>query len=207
MPGVGVGLIPVGRETNRAPLSSARGWCGSPQRESRHPNGSHAHRSNTIAVQVVVLGNAAGSARRSRRPCRTSPRYVAELFQHGVHIGLDVAGAAGVAVPVPGAAHVGRSIDTARFRTKLAPAAACQPHSTPPADDRHVDRVDEWLARECSPSTQRVLGEIGELARIATYGAIPRRKSPRPRSSAYFCAARLRRTRSQPPQSSLVPVP
>ena len=75
-----------------------------------------------VAVQVVVLGDAL-AVREDLGALGVFLRGdVAELFQQrDVHVGLDVAGDSRIAIPVPGAAHVGRPVDQPHaFDTELA---------------------------------------------------------------------------------------
>ena len=70
-------------------------------------------------------------------------RYVAEfLQQRHVHIRLDVTCDAGVAVPVPGAAHVGGLVDEPDvLHSKLTQPHAGQQPAEPGADDCDVNLV------------------------------------------------------------------
>ena len=119
-----------------------------------------------FAVQIVVLGDAP-AVREDLRALGVLLRGdVAEfLQQRDVHIGLDVAGDPRVAVPVPGATHVGRPVDQPHtLDTQLAQPRTRQQAAEAGADDRHVNLVGERVAREFSVHPG-VLGEPGELAR------------------------------------------
>ena len=119
-----------------------------------------------IAIQIVVLGDAL-AMRKDLGSLGVFVRGdVAELFQQrDVHIGLDVAGDPRIAIPVPGAAHVGRPVDQPHtVDTELAQPRSRQQPAEAGADDRHVDLVGQRLAREC-PVHPGVLGEPGELTR------------------------------------------
>ena len=74
-------------------------------------------------------------------------RDVAELLeQRHVHVRLDVTGDARVAVPVPGAAHVGRLVDQPHaVDAELAQPRARQQSAEAGTDDRHVDLVGQRL--------------------------------------------------------------
>ena len=65
-----------------------------------------------IAIQVVMLGDALAVREDLGSLGVFIRRDVAELLQQrDVHVGLDVAGDPRIPIPVPGAAHVGRSVD------------------------------------------------------------------------------------------------
>jgi len=75
--------------------------------------------------------------------------HVLELFeQRKVDVGLDVAGQARVAVPVPGAAEVAALLEDAEvLHPALAQARPGQEAAEAAADQRQVDLVGEGLAR------------------------------------------------------------
>ena len=119
-----------------------------------------------IAIQVVVLGDAL-AVREDLGSLGVFVRGdVAELLQQrDVHIGLDVAGDPRIPIPIPRAAHIGRSVDQSHtFDAELAqPRSRQQPPEARP-DDGHVDLVGQRLAREL-PIGPGVIGELGELTR------------------------------------------
>ncbi len=92
-------------------------------------------------------------------------RHVADLLeQRQVGVGLDVAGDARVAVPVPGAAEVrGRVDDADVLDAGLAQPRAGQQPPEAAADHQHLDLVEERLALEAGLRVG-VVEEVGELA-------------------------------------------
>ena len=118
-----------------------------------------------VAVEVVVLGDAPAVREDLRALGVFFGGHVAELLQQRhVHVGLDVAGDPRIAVPVPGAAHVGRPVDQPHaFDAELAQPRPRQQPAEAGADDRHVDLVGERFADEI-PVRPRVFGEPGEFA-------------------------------------------
>ena len=75
-------------------------------------------------------------------------RHVADLFeQRQVHVRLDVARCARVAVPVPGAAEVAALLDHADVvDARLAQPGAGEQAAEAAADDQHLDLVGQRLA-------------------------------------------------------------
>ena len=92
-------------------------------------------------------------------------RHVAELFeQRQIRVGLDVAGDARVAVPVPGAAEVARRIDHADvLDARLAQPRARQQAAEAAADHHHLDLVRERRAREARLGVG-IVEVVGEAA-------------------------------------------
>ena len=119
-----------------------------------------------VAIQVVVLGDAPAVREDLGALGVFLAGDVAELLQQrDVHIGLDVAGDPRIPIPIPGAAHVGGSVDQPHaFDTELTQPRSGQQSTESGADDGHVDLVGQRFAREF-PVDPGVLGEPGELAR------------------------------------------
>ncbi len=90
-------------------------------------------------------------------------RHVADLLeQRQVGIRLDVAGDAGVAIPVPGAAEVaGRIDDTDALDTRLAQPRSRQQPAEAAADDRNLHVVEQRRAGEARRDI-RVVEVMGE---------------------------------------------
>ena len=141
-----------------------------------------------VAVQVVVLGDAPAVRQDLRALGVLLGGDVAELLeQRHVHVGLDVTRDARVAVPVPGAAHVGRLVDQPHARRRRAGAAA-RPSAVRRIRHRRSPRRRRRSAaagRNARPPTGLRRMPANRPA-ISTYCAIPSGRSRRSRSSAYF---------------------
>ena len=103
-----------------------------------------------VVVEAVVFGDAAAVGEDLRRVAELARRQVAELFQQRqIGVGLDIAGRARVAVPVPGAAEIGALFDHANiFDTGFPQPRAGQQAAQPAADDRHFHLVLERIPND-----------------------------------------------------------
>ncbi len=119
-----------------------------------------------IAVQVVVLCDSLAVREDFRALGVLFGGDVAKFFeQRHIHVRLDVAGDARIAVPVPGAAHVGGLVDQPHTSdTELAQPRPGQQPTESSSNDRHVHLVGKWLAREMRVGP-RIFGEPGESTR------------------------------------------
>ena len=118
-----------------------------------------------VAVEVELLADGAAVLQDLRRAAVLLLRDVADLLeQRQVDVRLDVAGGAGIAVPVPGAAEVAALLDHADvFDAGLAQARAGEQPAEAAADDDDIDLVGQRLALEARLDV-RVLDEVRELA-------------------------------------------
>lgn len=91
-------------------------------------------------------------------------RQIANLLQQRhIDVRLDIAGDAGVSVPVPGAADVGRLVDQPDVGDAEFPQPGTGKQTAEPgADDRDVDLVGDRLTRfgRTRPRVGRETGEI-----------------------------------------------
>ena len=94
-----------------------------------------------------MLGDAPAVRQDLRPLCVPLGGDVAQLLkQRHVYVGLDVTRDARVAVPVPGAAHVGRLVDQPHaVDAELAQSRARQQSAEAGTDHRHVDVVGQRL--------------------------------------------------------------
>src|SRR5438105_2427939 len=102
------------------------------------------------ALGVFLLGDVAGL-----------------LEQRHVDVGFGVAGQAGIAVPVPGAAEVGAALDDADVRgidTLLAQIGACREPAEAAAGNDRLDLADNGLARAVARRPWVAVVALGQLA-------------------------------------------
>ena len=209
MPGsLGFGLVSVGHGDELRPHLVAVVGPDDPAGSRCIPtNLLHIGLQARVAVQVIALGDAAAVRKDLRTLGVLVLGNVAEfLQQRDVHIGLDVAGDPRIAVPVPGAADVGRPVDQPdALHAEFAQPHAGQQPTEAGADDRHVHLVGERLAGEVPrpPTgrrrTRRTLPRSRRTAR-SRRAAIAGRAPPRTSGAARRC-----RTRTQHSRSSLDP--
>ena len=103
-----------------------------------------------IGVEVVLFGYGAAMGQNLRRACIFLCRHEADLFQQRqVDIALDVAGCAGIAVPVPGAAEVTALFDDPDVLDARFPQPRPGQQATKPAaHNYHLDLVGQRCAVE-----------------------------------------------------------
>ena len=118
-----------------------------------------------VAVEVELFADGPAVGEDLGRAAVLFVGDVADLLKQGqVDVGLDVAGGAGVAVPVPGAAEVAALLDhTDVFDAGFAQARAGQQAAESAADHSDVDVVSQGLSVEAGLDV-RVIDEVGELA-------------------------------------------
>ncbi len=99
-------------------------------------------------VQVIATGNGAAVLEDLPSLGVVTRRHVAHLVeQRQVVVRDDVARHAGIAVPVPGTAHVATSLDDAdRLDADLAQPCGCEQRREAAADEQHLDLVVDRFA-------------------------------------------------------------
>lgn len=119
-----------------------------------------------VAVQVVVAGDALTVREDLRTLGVFLGRHVTEfLQQRHVDVGLHVTGDAGIPIPVPGAADVGRLVDQANTsHAEFTQPGAGQQSTESGSDDRDVDFVGQRFPG-VSGVGPGVVREPGEVAR------------------------------------------
>ncbi len=186
---LGLGLVPVGHGYELGAHFVAPVGSDDPAGSRGFPTDLvHIGLQARVAVQVVVFGDAAAVRKDLGALGVFLRRYVAELLeQRDVYVGFDVAGDPRIAVPVPGAAHVGRPVDQPdAFHTELAKPHAGQQPTEAGADDRHINLVGERLARGFAVHPG-VLGVPGELTGYLDILSDPvRAQPPRPLFGVLF---------------------
>ena len=118
-----------------------------------------------VAVEVEVAPDGPAVGQDLGRGGVFGFRHVADLFQQRqVDIGLHIAGRAGIAVPVPGAAEVAALFDEADIvDPRLAQASAGQQTAKAAADHHRLDLVGQGFAGEALRHIG-VIQVMGELA-------------------------------------------
>jgi hypothetical protein len=118
-----------------------------------------------VAVQIELAGDRLAVVEDLAAVGVLLLRHVADLLEERqVGVGLDVAGDARVAVPVPGASEVRRRVDDADvFDAGLAQPCPGQEAPEAAPDHQHLDLVEERRALEAGLRV-RIVEEVGELA-------------------------------------------
>ncbi len=114
-----------------------------------------------VVIQAIVLGDSTAMIENFRRVTELAWRHVAEFFKQGqIGIGLDIAGRAGIAVPVPGAAEIAAFFDHADvFDTGLTHAGAGQQATQTAANNGNFDFVLQRV-------TNNLLADIGVFEKV-----------------------------------------